>query len=56
MTAIDLDECTDISGGFMWPGPCEPRFPFPPFPPFPDPIGGAPIAITAWFPICALVD
>lgn len=55
MTAIDLDECNDVSGGWLRPMPCEPRWPIP-LPVFPSPVDGTPIAITAWFPICALVD
>ena len=56
MIAIDLDQCHDVTGGFLFPRPCEPPW-FPPrFPPFPDPWGGEPISVIAWFPICALVD
>jgi hypothetical protein len=62
MTAIDLDECSDVTGGFLFlPGPCSP-WPGPTFPvplPWPGPFPGPtpfPIAITAHFPICALVD
>jgi hypothetical protein len=61
MTAIDLDECGDVTGGFLFlPGPCGP-WPRPvPVPlPWPAPFPGPdpfPIAITAHFPICALVD
>jgi hypothetical protein len=60
MTAIDLDECHDVNGGFRM--VCEPTFPGPTFPgpTFPGPIlpdpGPMPLAIMARMPICALID
>ena len=58
MTAIDLDECHDVNGGFL--RICEPWLPGPTFPgpifPDPRPMPLVPIAITAHMPICALID
>jgi hypothetical protein len=58
MTDIDLDECHDVSGGFLH--ICEPRFPFPTFPvpilPDPGPMPLFPLATTAHMPICVRID
>jgi hypothetical protein len=55
MNTIDLDDCQDVNGGWMLPFHCDPIRPFP-VPLIPDWLDGGPIAITAWFPVCALVD
>jgi hypothetical protein len=60
MIEINVDECHDVSGGFV--RICGPAFPGPTFPgpTFPGPIlpipGPMPLAITAHMPICALID
>lgn len=57
MTAIDLDECHDVTGGFLQ--ICEPPFPSPfPGPTFPGPIlpEPFPLAVTWRMPICAVID